>query len=525
MTVATAQVLGIGRGAPLDATRPYIGLVGVLLGSTMAVLGNRVTTIGLADLRGALGIGFDEGAWITTAFGIGQLLSGISSPYFASLLGGRRVLLAGIAAFFAASLLAPLSPNLGAYLTVQFIGGFGSGTFIPLTIIFILRHLPRHLLITGLAIYAMNSEFSQNVAASLEGFYTEHWSWRWIAWQHCLLLPAMFACVLVGMPKDPPSSGTMGRLDGPGLAYAWLAFAALFTALDQGNRLDWTRSGFVIALLVVGCLAFCAFVLRERTADRPVVNLRLLGRPSLLLLFVLLAGFRFIILSTAYIIPYYLQTIQNFRGLEVGAVLLWIALPQVLLVLPLATLLKRVDPRWTLATGSLLVGVACLMATGLTDTWQTANFLLSQVLQAIGQSLALTSIVVLVATRIKPEEAVTLGAFIQTSRLFGGEVGVAFMQTFVRVREQVHSNLLGLHVEAQAGEVSGRLVAYGWALAPRHIDPADTNEAALRLLGNAVARQASVLAYIDGFAAAAFVALACVALVALLPAAGRASPG
>ena len=42
----------------------------------------------------------------------------------------------------------------------------------------------------------------------------------------------------------------------------------------------------------------------------------------------LLAGFRFIILSTAYIIPTYLQAVQNFRELQVGAVLLWIALPQ-----------------------------------------------------------------------------------------------------------------------------------------------------------------------------------------------------
>ena len=45
----------------------------------------------------------------------------------------------------------------------------------------------------------------------------------------------------------------------------------------------------------------------------------------------LLAGFRFIILSTAYIIPTYLQAVQNFRELQVGQVLLWIALPQLVI--------------------------------------------------------------------------------------------------------------------------------------------------------------------------------------------------
>ena len=78
-----------------------------------------------------------------------------------------------------------------------------------------------------------------------------------------------------------------------------------------------------------------AFVVRELSTPQPFLNVRLLVRGNLLLLMLLLAGFRFIILSTAYIIPTYLQSVQNFRELQVGAVLLWIALPQLLIVLPL----------------------------------------------------------------------------------------------------------------------------------------------------------------------------------------------
>ena len=82
----------------------------------------------------------------------------------------RRVLLLGILLMFTASLLGPLSPNLNAFLAMQFLGGVGSGTFIPLTISFIIRSLPARLVIYGIALYAMNSELSQNVAASLEGW-------------------------------------------------------------------------------------------------------------------------------------------------------------------------------------------------------------------------------------------------------------------------------------------------------------------------------------------------------------------
>ena len=186
----------------------------------------------------------------------------------------------------------------------------------------------------------------------------------------------------------------------------------------------------------------------------------------------LVTGFRFIILSTAYIIPTYLQVVQNYRELQVGAVLLWIALPQLLIVLPLGWLLQRVDARLALAFGAILVGIACLMGTGLTQDWATDDFLPSQVLQAIGQSFALTSVVVLAVRSMSPADVLTIGTLFQTSRLFGGEIGTAFMQTFVRVREQVHSNLIGLHVDSLGGQTADRLAAYRNAVAAHSSDAA-----------------------------------------------------
>ncbi|ORE90364.1 MFS transporter [Aurantimonas sp. 22II-16-19i] len=515
MTAPFAARAGRPAGRWLDAKRPYVGLLGVMLGSMMATLATRVTTFGVADLRGSLHSGFDEGAWITTAFGAGQLLSGISCAYFASIVGARRLLMTGIAAFFATSLLAPLSPDLYAFYLAQFIGGLGSGTFIPLTIIFVLRNLPKKFLILGLCVYAMNSEFSQNVAASIEGFYVERFSWHWIFWQYCLALPVMLACIAFGMPKDDLPAERQ-PVDWTGLVYAYLGFGCLYMALDQGNRLDWTNSGTVNGLLFVGLASLGGFVANELTSRSPAIEIRLLLRTRLVLFLVMLAGFRVIILSTAYIIPAYLQVVQGYRALEIGSVLVWIALPQFVLVLPLAFLLGRIHARWTLGFGTALVALACAMSTALTGQWATADFLPGQVIQAVGQSLALTSLVVLIATSITPKEAVTVGAFIQMCRLFGGEIGIAFMETFLRVREQVHSNLVGLHVQSHQDLTAERLAAYEHLLAPHMTDPAAIAGQATGLLASAVARQAAVLSYIDGFTAAAIVGSGLFVLAAFL---------
>jgi MFS transporter, DHA2 family, multidrug resistance protein len=499
-----------------DSLRPYVGILGVLIGALLSTIGSRITTFGLADLRGGLHFGFDEGAWMTTSFGVGQMLVGVACPYLGAIFSVRRVLLHGMALLFVASLLAPLSPNLNAFLTAQFLAGVGAGTFIPLTIGFIVRNVPQRLVVYGLAVYAMNSELSQNVAASLEGWYSDSVSWRWIEWQYCGALPLMFACIWYGVPREKINMALLRDLDWPGLAYSGLGFALLYAGLDQGNRLDWVNNGLVNGLLLSGGLLTFAFVVRELIAERPFLNLRLLAREGLVPILLLVTGFRFIILSTAYIIPTYLQVVQNYRELQVGAVLLWIALPQLLIVLPLGWLLQRVDARLVLTVGAILVGVACLMGTGLTQDWATDDFLPSQVLQAIGQSFALTAVVVLAVRSMNPADVLTIGTLFQTSRLFGGEIGTAFMQTFVRVREQVHSNLIGLHVDSLGGMTADRLAAYRSAVGAHSSDAAMAAERATSLLASTVAKQAAVLSYIDGFLAAAVGAFVCLLLTALL---------
>ena len=104
---------------------------------------------------------------------------------------------------------------------------------------------------------------------------------------------------------------------------------------------------------------------------------------------------------------------------------------------------------------------------------------------------------------------------LQISRLFGGEIGTAFMQTFVRVREQIHSNLIGLHVDRLATSTIDRLAAYRRAIGRAHRRrrrPPPGREAA----GGAVAQQAAVLSYIDGFLAAAAGRFVCLLLTALI---------
>src|SRR5271156_2555876 len=128
-------------------TQPLIGVIAVLIGALISTLAGRLTTFGLADVRGAVHAGFDEGAWIPTAFTVGQMLIGPVTVWLGLVFGPRRVLMASGTIFAISNLLLPYSPDLATILAFQTVSGLASGTFIPLPISFVLQNLPTQFVI------------------------------------------------------------------------------------------------------------------------------------------------------------------------------------------------------------------------------------------------------------------------------------------------------------------------------------------------------------------------------------------
>src|SRR5690349_2970432 len=169
-------------------------------------------------------------------------------------------MLVSASVFAIASALIPLAPNLPTLLLGQAIGGLSSGTFIPLTIGFVLQSLPPTLWPYGIAAYGLNLELSLNIPASLEGWYLDHLSWRWIFWQGAILAVPMIVCIHFGMPPQATDRKAFRDADFWGIFFAAAGFSMLYAALDQGNRLDWLNSGVVCGLLIGGGLLIGAFL-------------------------------------------------------------------------------------------------------------------------------------------------------------------------------------------------------------------------------------------------------------------------
>ena len=265
-------------------THPLLGVLGVLLGASIATCSGRLISVGLADLRGYLHLGVDEASWVGTAFNAGLMFIGPFSVYLGGLLGARRVLLACASAFTLISLLLPLAPNLPVLLTLLVLAGLTAGTFYPLTLSFVLRNLPMRYVLLGIAMYAMDVVFTTNFATSLEAWYMDHLSWRWIFWNSAVLTPVMMVLVYFGIPWQPipvPKEG-QPKPSWRGFFYASLGFSLLYIALDQGQRLDWWHSGTIVALTVSGSFLLLMTVVRRLRMPNPLINLKFLVQRNVL---------------------------------------------------------------------------------------------------------------------------------------------------------------------------------------------------------------------------------------------------
>jgi len=502
---------------------PWLGLVAVLIGAFISTLNGRLSTFGLADIRGAVGAGFDEGAWITTAQTTAQMFVTLIAVWMGAAYGPRRVLIWVSLSFAVISLLIPYSASLSMLLTLQFLGGLASVFFIPLTLGFILLNVPPRYWAFGIAVYALNLELSLNISASLEGYYVEHHSWRWIFWQNVPLALLMSLCLRQGIALKPIT--VRPPFDVFGLLMGGTGLALIYAALDQGNRLDWLNSGLEWGLLGAGALVFIGFFVHEARTARPLLNLKVVFGAPMLSMFLLISFLKLTVLSTSYLIPLYLGSVRGYRDLEVGETLIWIAIPQ-LIFSPLAALmLRRSDARLVASIGLIFLSIACLMvAYNLTPLWGSSQFLPSQLLQALGQSFAISGAIFALILHLRPADALTFAAVVQTARLFGGEIGSAFVTTLARVREQVASNLIGLHVQSGDAQVIQRMRTYG-AVTTR-ADPSGAADRGVRVLDHAVRAAATTQAVMDCFVAVAILTAVALLIVVFRSAApeGPASP-
>jgi DHA2 family multidrug resistance protein len=388
---------------------------------------------------------------------------------------------------------------------------------------FALRNIPLRFLPFTLALYASFVDGAVNVAPTLYGWFRDHLSFRWMFWSMVVLTPIMLWCIYRGIPPSPAAEKHGPAPSFAGFLYGSAGFALLFAALDQGQRLDWWRSGLFNALFACGIFFLGISLLRRLRSPNPLVDLPYLRQWNTIILGLALILFRFCLLSTIVLVPQSLS-IHGFEADQIGPAVVWSAVPLLLLAFVAALfLLQSLDARLLMAAGFLCIAGAAILNAQYTSAWSAANYYRSELLMGVGQSFAFIGLVADIVLQAvfsgglsKPQAALTFSAFFHVVRLFGGQIGVAVMVHFIAIRERVHSNFLGLHVQHGDWITDASVRQLTAGLYGKSAGLSSAAGRAIDLVGARVRLQAYTLSFIDGFHLVCWACVVALLLTALL---------
>ncbi len=421
-----------------------VGLFGVLLAVLCAGLNESVTKISLADIRGAMGIGADEGAWLLAVYSAASVSAMAFSPWLATTFSLRRFTLAAIGTFAVLGLLQPFAPNVHSLMLLRVLQGLASGALPPMLMSVALRFLPPGIKVYGLACYALTATFGPNLGTPLAGLWTEYVGWRWAFWQ--IILPSLVAggCVAWGLPQDPLRLERFRQFDWRGVLLGLPAICGIVLGLSLGDRWGWFDSPLICWLLGGGLLLLVLFMFNEWSEPLPFFQLRLLGRRNLAYALLTVAGVLIVLSGVGSLPSAYLAQLQGYRPAQTSPLMLLVAMPQ-LIALPLTAALcniRAVDCRWVLGIGLAMLAASCIGSSLLTSQWIRTDFYPFYLLQVFGQPMAVLPLLMLSTTGMSPQEGPFASAWFNTVKGLSAVVAGGLLDALGTLRRHFHSNHL-----------------------------------------------------------------------------------
>jgi DHA2 family multidrug resistance protein len=485
---------------PKADLKTWMAVCGSVIGAFIAVLNIQITNASLPDIQGAIGAGLDDGGWISTAYLVAEIvvipLTGFLTPVFSL----RRYLLGNTIMFLVMSVSCAFATDLNQMIALRALQGFFGGVLIPMAFTITLTMLPRSKQPVGLAMFAVSATFAPAIGPTIGGWLTENYGWQYIFYVNLVPGAIMLATLWPTLRSAPMKLGLLRQGDWPGIATLAIGLASLQTVLEEGNKDDWFGSPFILRLSVVAAVSLAVFLWIELTSPHPLLNLRLLMRRNFGLGSLANVILGMALYGSVYLLPVYLSQTQGYNSEQVGMVLAWTGLPQLVLIPCVPFLMRHMDTRLLVGVGFGLFALSCFMNLGISPDYAGDQLFVPNLVRAVGQALVLTPLSALATGGIERENAGSASAMFNMMRNLGGSVGIAVLETFVAKREQFHSSIITARVSLLDDATRQRIASLQeHFMASGLSDPGTAWHEAVVQIGRTVRAQSYLLAYSDAF--------------------------
>lgn len=437
---------------------PALGLLG--LAQLMLILDITVVAIALPHMGAELGLDRAALTWVVSGyaltFGSLMLLGGRAADLF----GPKRVVLAGLAIFTAASLAAGLATGAPLLLTARIAQGAGAAMLSPAALSVVVRLFDGDERNRALGIWSALGGGGAALGVLMGGLITAGPGWAWVFFINVPVGLIVFVLLARILPRLPRAA--TGALDIPGAALVAAATGALIYALIRAGDHGWVNAATVL-LVAAAAATYAGFAAWQRRAAAPLMDLRLLGRRPVVAGTFVIAVATALMVGVFFLGSFYLQDRQGHGPLMTGVLFLPVALLTMAAATVAGTLIGRMGAR-LLAVAALAVAAAGFLVPVL---WSGTTAMVTGVSVAAAGLGALFVVASATAfASVAPHEAGVTSGIVSTFHEFGASVGAAAASTAAATSIAVHTGAQG-----GSGFDNAFLAATGMAAASAVIAP------------------------------------------------------
>ncbi len=485
------------------AFNPWLIAVVVAMAAFMEVLDTSIANVALPYMAGNLGASNDESTWVLTSYLVSNAVVLPISGWLVTVFGRKRFFMLCLTIFTLSSLLCGIAPSLGAIIFFRILQGAGGGGLQPIAQAILADTFPPEKRGMAFALYGVTVIVAPTIGPTLGGWLTDNYSWRWIFFIN-LPVGILALLLVLRLIDDPPwakrVSGAIARIDYIGVSLLILGVGALQIMLDKGQEDDWFGSHFIFTLAILAAGGLIGLAIWEWFYKTPVVDVRLFKNLNFLgangMMFIL----GMMLFSSLVMMPLFLQSLMGYTAESAGLVLSGGGL-LLLFMMPIVGFLStKVQSRYLVATGWLVLAVAMFYSTRDLDlliSFRSAAIL--RVIQVAGLGFLFVPINITSYIGMPQEKSNSVAGLINFMRNIGSSVGTSMVTTLIARRAQVHQDYLVQNTALGHPTFNGGLNALTSRLAASGSGATLAARQSLAVLYRSVIAQATTLAYIDTF--------------------------
>ncbi len=460
-----------------------------------------VANVALPHMQTSLNTTFDLMSWALTSYIIAGVMITPLTGWLSDRFGSRNLFIAASAIFLLASALCGAATSLTQMVLFRALQGIGASFLgsMAQTIMYDLN--PPSKQARAMSIWGVVVIIGPITGPFLGGFLTEYWNWRWVFYVNLPIgIPAL-AILWWLMPSRPI---VMRKLDVFGASMLAIGLCALQLMLDRGQHKDWLESKEIVAELIIGLSAFWIFFIHNRSVKEKLFPTAIMANPNFLIgiAFMLIMGVANVALAA--VLPSLLQNIYGYDVMHAGMLMAPRGFGVMVTMLFNGWLMKRVDPRYMIASGFAIAAYSLWMMAHWSIDMDSDLIIVAGFVQGLGLGLVFMPMNMLAFASIPAMYRTEGGTLLTLARNLGGSFGISVIVTMLSRNTQIsHADLAG-HVTDTSipaidlGAASARLGDAGGNL--------------LAAINGEVSRQAAMIAYLDNFYAMALLVLCFVPL-------------